>query len=303
MNDIKIDNIFNSNKIITIRREEGYRMTPLDQYDKWSLLLEESAKLFLNKKEFEKFAAITEIERKNQLKEILEKPIANFTIVNEVYFRARWAEVLKMLNPQNNLNLLEVASGDADMIPQALARTHPNSHYITANMNKILNKSLFNKTKALPIKMEIIEDDATYIEKHFGRESVDIIVFQHAINDIIQAILCDREGVDTIYSDWMETLPKMIEILQKETSQNSLEQNVKIPFLGLMTALLRVLKKDGMIVMNHYMFQLDLDWGYPPNLFEKIVPMTREWSKELEDCKEIFFPGFNTNWWIFIKKI
>lgn len=278
-------------------------MIPLDQYDKWSLLLEESAKLFLNEKELEEFSAIPEIEKNNQLREILEKPIANFTTVNEVYFRARWAEVLKTLHLQNSINLLEVATGDADMIPQVLARTHPNSHYITANMNKILNKSLLNKTKDLPIEINIIEDDAANIEKHLGQDSVDIIAFQHAVNDVVQAILCDREGIDTIYSDWMKTLPKMIEILQKETSQNTLEQNAKIPFLGLLTKLLKVLKKDGMIVMNHYMFQLDLDWGYPPELFKKMIPITREWIKELEGCEEVSFQGFDANWWMFLKKI
>lgn len=277
-------------------------MIPLDQYDKWSVLLEENAELFLSKKELDEFAAISEIERNNQLKEILEKPIANFTMVNEVYFRARWAEVLKMLCSQSNLNLLEIATGDADIIPQVLDRTHPNSRYITANMNKILNISLLNKTKNLHILMDLIEDDAANIVEHLGEEKVDIIAFQHAVNDVIQSILCSREGIDTTDSDWMEVLPKMIKILQKETSENTLEQHAKIPFLSLLTKLLKVLKKDGMIVMNHYMFQLDLDWGYPSELFEKMVPIIREWIKEIEGCTEVFFHGFDTNWWIFLKK-
>jgi hypothetical protein len=169
-------------------------------------------------------------------------------------------------------------------------------------MNKLLNESLLEKTKGLQIKMELIEDDAAYIEKHIGKESVDIIAFQHAINDVIQAILCDKDGVDTIYSDWMETLPKMIEILQKEVKQNSLEQNSKAPLLGLMRNLLKVLKKGGIIAINHYMFQLDLDWGYPPELFENMIPMTRQWMHELTECEEIFIEGFDPNWWIFLKK-
>ena len=278
-------------------------MIPLDKYEKWSLLMEESARRYLNRKELKEFSEIPEIEKRDQLKSKLEKPIANFTMVNEVYFRARWAEVLKMLNPQKNLNLLEVASGDADMIPQVMERTHPNSHYITANMNKILNKSLLDKTKDLSLKIEIVEKDAINIGSEIGHEAVDIIAFQHSINDIIQAILCDKEEIDTTYSDWMETLPKMIEILQKETSQNTLEQHAKIPFLRLITELLKVLKKDGVIAMNHYMFQLDLDWGYPPDLFENMIHMTREWIKELEGCKEISFSEFDSNWWIFLKKI
>jgi hypothetical protein len=278
-------------------------MIPLDNYDKWISRLEQSGQLYLNDKELMEFNSIQEDNRAYQLRELLTKPINSFTIINEVYFRARWGEVLKMLHPDGSLKLLEVASGDADMIPQIMAHTHPNSSYITANMNKLLNESLRGKIKELPLVVEIIEDDAMHIEDHLGQEAVDVIAFQHSINDVLQAILCDREGVDTIYSDWMETLPRMIEILKKETSQGTFILHTKIPFLGLMNVLLKVLKKDGVIAMNHYMFQLDLDWGYPPKLFENMVPITREWMKELKNCKEIFFDGFDPNWWIFLQKL
>jgi hypothetical protein len=277
-------------------------MIPLDDYNKWLPLMKESARLYLDSKEFAEFCRIPENDIGGQLNSLLVKPIANFTVINEVYFRARWAEVLRCLYPGNDLTLLEIATGDADMIPQVMARTHPNSHYITANMNQILNKSLSVKTKELQLKMEIIEDDAAYIEKYLGQERVDIIAFQHAVNDVIQAILCDREDIDTINSDWMKTLPKMIEILQKETAQNTLEQHAKAPFLGLIRVLLKVLKKDGIIAINHYMFQLDLDWGYPADLFENIVPITREWLKEIEECRELFLDGYDLNWWIFLKR-
>lgn len=277
-------------------------MIPLDNYEKWLPLIAESASVYLNAKELAEFKSLAESDIEKQLKELLEKPIANFTVINDIYFRARWAEVIKKLYPGDDLKLLEVATGDADMIPQAMARAYPDSRYITANMNKILNKSLADKTKSLPIKMEIIEDDAVSVAKYLGEDSVDIIAFQHAVNDCLQAILCDREGVDTVYSDWMETLPKMIGILQRETARNTLELHAKSPFLELTGSLLKVLKRGGVIAMNHYMFQLDLDWGYPPELFENIIPMTREWLKELKECEEVYFDGFDPHWWIFLQK-
>lgn len=277
-------------------------MKPLDNYGKWLPLITRNAHLYLNGKEYDEFNMIPEEEIGNQLKNLLEKPIARFTVVNELYFRARWGELLRTIYHGDDLKLLEVATGDADMIPQVMSRTYPGSQYITANMNKILNQSLLDKTKDLQLNMRIIEDDAAFIEKHIGRECVDVIAFQHAANDVIQAILCDREGIDTVYSDWMETLPKMIEILQRETKDNTLEQHAKAPFIGLMHTLLQVLKKGGIIAINHYMFQFDLDLGYPADLFENMIPVTRQWILELEECEEIFLEGFDTNWWIFLKK-
>ena len=50
------------------------------------------------------------------------------------------------------------------------------------------------------------------------------------------------------------------------------------------------------------MFQLDLDLGYPPALFEDIVPMVRPWAKELGDCQEIAIEGFDEQWWLFLQR-
>lgn len=277
-------------------------MISLDRFKKWSCCLDEHARQYLNEVEYREYQSISDSEKLGQLQALLEKPIARFTSVNEVFFRARWAEVIRTVYTGSNLTLLEIASGDADMIPQMMARAYPHSRYITANMNKLLTASLREKTKEIPVEVVVIEEDAAAIDRHIPAESVDIIAFQHAVNDVIQAILCDQEGVDTIYTDWMSTLPKMISIMQRETAQNTLEQHAKPAFLTLIEKLFTVLKKDGVMVMNHYMFQLDLDWGYPPEVWVNIIPITREWMKTLPGCKEVFFEGFDPQWWMFYQK-
>ena len=277
-------------------------MIPLDRYEKWSSNLDEHARQYLNAAELQAYHAIPAAERLSQLQALLEKPIARFTVVNEVFFRARWAEVLAAVHAGKDLTLLEIASGDTDMIPQMMARACPHSRYITANMNRILTERLRAKTADLPLELVVIEEDAAAINAHLPAGSVDIIAFQHAVNDVLQAILCDQQGVDTIFADWMETLPEMIRILQRETGQNSLEQNVKPAFMALLARLLTVLKQDGVLVMNHYMLQLDLDWGYPPVLWEELIPIVREWLKDCPGCKEVFLDGFDSQWWLFLQK-
>jgi hypothetical protein len=277
-------------------------MIPLDRYEKWSACLDKQAIKYLDEREYQEYQSIPASERLSQVKAILEKPIAHFTPVNEVFFRAQWAEVLRIGHADKDLTLLEVASGDADMIPKMMARVRPHSRYITANMNRILTERLQAKTGNIPVEVVVIEEDAAWIDRHLSHESVDLIAFQHAVNDVLQAILCDQEGVDTIYADWMETLPKMIQIMQREISQNTLERNVRPAFFSLLEKLLKVLKKDGLMVMNHYMFQLDLDWGYPPVLWEDLIPIVREWIKNLPGCKEVLFDGFEPHWWLFLQK-
>jgi hypothetical protein len=277
-------------------------MIPLDKIEKWLPKLNESAGRYLRPEERKQFENMPECERERQITALLRAPVANFTVINEVFFRGRWGEVMDRLHPGGELTLLEVASGDADMIPQCMARTRPGSLYITANMNEKLNESLLNRIHGLPIEVRLIKDDAVNILQHLEPGQADIIAFQHAVNDVLQAILCAQNGIDTVYSDWMETLPIMIRLLQKEVAAGTLEAHVREPFLNLMKSLLPTLKAGGYVAINHYMFQLDLDWGYPPHLFEHMAPMVREWLKVLPGCEEVTMDGFDPQWWIFLKK-
>ncbi len=277
-------------------------MIPIDRFEMWAPRLDECAGRYLSAAELREYRLIPAVERLRQLRDLLEKPIARFTAVNEAYFRARWAEAVAAVYEGEAPTLLEVATGDADMIPQMMARRYPGSRYITANMNRRLNRSLLEKTRGLAVNLQLIEGDAAEIGGYLPAESLDVIAFQHGVNDVIQAILCEREGVDTVETDWMEALPHMIAILQRETAQGTLEAHARGPFLGLLEELLKVLKEGGTIVMNHYQFQLDLDWGYPSGLFESLIPMVRGWVGELTGCEEVFRDGFHPQWWMFIKR-
>ncbi len=277
-------------------------MIPLDRYARWPDTLDALARTYLDGSDFKAYSAIPGPERLSQLKNLLEKPISQFTPVNDAYFRARWAEVLRTVHPASGTTLLEIASGDADMIPQVMARDDPGSRYITANANRPLTASLRRKVKDLALEVVVIEDDAATISRHLAPESVDVVAFQHGVNDVLQAILCDREGVDTVQSDWMETLPTMIEIVRREIDQNTFDANVRPSFLSLLQSLLAVLRQDGVVVMSHYMFQLDLDWGYPPELWQDLIPIVREWVKDLPECREVVFEGFDPQWWLFLAR-
>lgn len=276
-------------------------MIPMDRLD-GNLLEPEFAKSMLRDAEYEEFAALSRQEGEALLQELLSRPIARFTVVNELFFRAKWAQCVKALAGERAVTLLEVASGDADMIPQMLARIFPGSTYITANMNAILNESLLQKTEGLPLHMRLVDDDAANLLTHVEPGSADLVAFQHGVNDVLQAVLCAQNGVDTVYSDWMETLPRMIELLREEVRLGTLETHCRQPFLSLIDTLLQVLKEGGVIAINHYMFQLDLDWGYPPELFEQLVPMVRGWLKGRPGCEEIVLDGFEPQWWLLLRK-
>lgn len=276
-------------------------MKAIDYFKEETISLE-NAKKFLNEKEYKNFRSLPIKLRRELFLNVLEKPIDNWNEVTELYFRGKWANLFNQLHSIEKISVLEIASGDADMIPQSLSISNPNSKYISANMNKLLNERLIRKTKDLNVRLELIDDDASKIRNYIKDNEVDIIAFQHGVNDVLQAMLCDRENIDTVNSEWMDCLPKMINLVKKEVENNSFEQSLKEPFVEFINELSHVLKYDGIIAINHYMFELDLKLGYPRTIFEELIPIIRTWLSKSEYVQEIFFDGFDRQWWIFLKK-
>lgn len=282
-------------------------MEPLDNPHKMSPVLESASNRLLRPDEKSQLERMTSDDRFLCLQNLLEKPIYSFTMMNELYFRYKWESAFSLCNKAENDAytplVLEVASGDADMIPQMMARVFPDSRYVTANMNKDLTKSLLARTAELQLDIRVYEGDAADLLGFIEEGTVDIIAFQHAVNDVLQAILCDREGIDTTHTDWMKTLPDMIRLLKTEMAMGTFEQSVRAAFTSLLTMLLRLLRPGGRIIMSHYQFQLDLDWGYPPDLFLNMIPMVRDWIGEIPGLKEYRHPDFSPQWWLMLERV
>jgi hypothetical protein len=237
------------------------------------------------------------------LKDIIDRPIKNFDFYNYYYY-VMWYKALKNAAGEDIVNILEVASGDEDMIPQVMDRIYnKESQYVSFNMNKKLTREFYGKTKELDVSVLVIEEDAKYIPDYFGPDYFNIVAFQHSINDVIQSILCHKEGIDTINSDWMKVLPHMIKIMQRELQEGTLEQHAKKEFLSLISNCIDTLTQNGMMIFSHYMFQLDLDLGYPYELWHNMLPMARKWILESGlMVEEIEFEGFDKQWWMFLRK-
>ncbi len=280
-------------------------MKPLDNLELWLEKLNDAdATEILSDADGIEWNSLSLVEREEKLTALLQKPVADFSVVYRWYFRMKWAEALNKTKLKAPVSLLEIGAGDTDMLPQILARKfeHPETQYITANMNKKLTASFKEKTKDLPVKINVIEDDAQNLEAYMQGEKFDVIVFEHSINDILQTILGERAGIDTTHSDWYTVLPQMIELIKQEYLAGTLETSIKGDLIDLLNSCLKMLKPGGYIIINHFMYQYDLDLGYQPDLWNNMLNITREWIKSMDNGSEEFFEGFDQQWWMFLGK-
>ena len=186
-------------------------------------------------------------------------------------------------------------------MPKAIGYSynHPDTEYLTANLNKELTQIFKWKTENDPISISVVEDDAANIKKYMGDSHFDVIAFEHSLNDVIETILAEKNGIDTVNKGWMEILPEITEVVNREWYKGTFEENVKTELIGLINACLEVLKPNGWLIFAHYQFQYNLDIGLSAELNSGLIPMVRQWLDGIG--KEVFFKGFDDNWWMFIK--
>ncbi len=278
-------------------------MKNLDNYEQVSSQIEYAAKRFLFLKEHWRWKTLPRKKRQQKLKALLCAPLADFSIVYTLYFRWKWVDIFQKVMLPTNATVLEIGAGASDMIPKALYQYSNVASYITVNMNQALAKQQLRKTRAMKHNIQIIADDANNIQQHLHGKQVDCLVFEHSCNDILQTFLAEQYGIDTTNSEWFSILPDMIRLINEQYESGTFEQSLKELFMHLLNACLCVLKPGGLLVISHYMFQMDLDWGYNPSLWEDMLLLIKPWLLQVTELAEEQVSGLDPQWWLVMRKV
>ncbi len=280
-------------------------MKPLDNLERYiQKMTQQGAANILSDYEKKDWDSYTNADKERHLKDLIEKPLEFDNPMSMWYFKTKWGEALRAVLSDAPVNVLEIASGANDLVPQVVAKLygHSDTTYTTVNLNKGLTAEFKRRTEGLPIQVNVIEDAAQKLESYFGSEKADVVVFEHSFNDIIEAMLVERDGVDTINTDWMEILPLMVEKVNRAYLDKTLESAIKDEFLKILESCLDVLKPNSFIVVSQFQFQYSLDVGMNPELLENYLPIVRGWIANAGIGEEVFIEGFEPQWWMFLKK-
>jgi len=279
-------------------------MKILDNLQSWLPRLEDATTLdvFLPHEKAD-FLAIPPAKKRELLKDIMEKPVDfESSSIWPWYNWNKWVDVLKTVKPVETISLLELATGSNIGIPRAMtaAFPHPETRYTTINANKVLTKWFRDSTEGLPLNIEIIEDVAGELKDQVQGKTFDVVAFEHSINDIIFDMLGRKNGLDTININWFDIHEEMVRFTNDEFRNGTLENSVKDEMMGILASCKKVLKPGGVIVISHFMYQYDLDKGMDPVFWEELLPIFRKWVTDAGVMREVFFDGFDTQWWMFL---
>ena len=223
-------------------------MVPLDNLERLTAKIKgQNAADVLSASEKEQWERLTEEEITEDLKNIIFYPVGRnlkHWVVFNWFLKTKWLEALRAVNLAAPISALELATGSGDKIPLVLAQFfgHPDTKYTNINLNKQLTADFKRNTLDLPLKIDIIEDAAQNIEDHFENEKVDVVIFEHAFNDIAEDLIARKYGIDTVNTSWWDILQKIIDLTNEVYLSGAYDEIIKKNFLQMLSSLLKVLK-------------------------------------------------------------
>lgn len=223
----------------------------------------------------------------------------------EFYYTSSYVYLLETLNVPKDAKLFEIAAGDTIFIPKALnAHAELGAKYVTANLNTKLSRGFKEKASVLDIEIQVIEDDGVNILNYCGQGSMDVVVFHHAMNDIIQTIIAQREGIDTIQVDWWTAEPQMLQAVMAYHNRGELKSAAYDEFIHIIETCMKLLKEDGYFIFDNCTYAGYESMGYSSEFHSNYIELAREWIGEANlGLQEIELPGFDPKWWMVLQKV
>lgn len=287
----------------------GMDLGELSKQIKSENFLQKQGKVLSNElcSELEKMDA-NEIEA--MLKRVISVPVNISTELEwrlfELYYVTAWFNIFDKLGLPANMSIYEIAAGDQIYIPKALETyAGKEGKYVTINLNRELSGNFIEKTKELQADIRVIEDNGINIEKYYGNNSFNVIAFHHALNDIIQTIVAEVDGIDTINCNWWETEPQMLRTVMKYYNQGDLKAVAYDSFINIIKACIRALKVGGYMIFDNCSFVGDYEGlGYSFEFHCSYIDMARKWITEADlGLKEVVINGYDEKWWMILKKL
>lgn len=222
----------------------------------------------------------------------------------ELYYTSSYVYLMETLDIPKNAKLFEIAAGDTIFIPKALnAHAEEGAKYVTANLNKDLSRGFREKTSELSIEVEVIEDNGANIMNYCEQGSMDIAVFHHAMNDIVQTIIAQREEIDTVNVDWWTAEPQMLQAVMAYHDRGELKNAAYRDFTGIIETCMKLLKDDGYFIFDNCTYAGYEELGYSSDFHSNYIQLAREWIHEANlGLQEVELAGFDPKWWMVLRK-
>ena len=212
----------------------------------------------------------------------------------------QWHGVLTHLGCHPGARVAEIGPGASVILPVAISlATQGDAEYTAVDPDAKRLLELEKRLSNLPISKRFIASAAGDLPQQVPPCSFDYVVGHHIINDLIETIVASQQGPATGSSlnERYSAVRLVSKLYRRGNLWNIVEKDLKKQLGGCWHSL----EEGGLLVWNHFTFKLDVEWGYPLELYSSLTHFFRR-RFLVEEHWEILEAGLDPDKWLVARK-
>ena len=206
-----------------------------------------------------------------------------------------WPRLLDLLSVPPEPAIL-VAAPDGDDLLQAIAELRPGARVSVLDLTpdpRPTPPAL--DARRIPFIMGSPPD--------LGDDTLDLAVFDHAIDDIVVEAIARHEGIPpSSREDRGEYSPRP-RAVRAYWRSGDLESVAAPALLEIVRSCSRALRPSARIVFHHRVVDAHLLAGHPLDLYAEYLSLARRWIADAHlDLREVSLDSYDPSWWMCLQK-
>ncbi|MCJ7752656.1 MAG: hypothetical protein MUQ65_16460 [Armatimonadetes bacterium] len=208
---------------------------------------------------------------------------------------AEWSRLLDLLSLPPEPAVL-VAAPDSDDVMQALAAVRPRARVtlldVTPQPRPAAAAPVVHRIPLIPGR-----------DLDLAERSLDLAVFDHAIDDIVVEAVAHHEGIHPDPQGDRGQYSPRPRAVRAYWRSGDLEAVAAPALIRVVQSCLRALRPSGRMVFHHHVAEAHLVAGHPFDLYTEYLPLARRWIAEAGiDIPEIALDSFDQAWWMCLER-
>ena len=214
---------------------------------------------------------------------------------------AEWSRLLDLLGVPPEPAVL-AAAPDSDDLLRALATLRPHARVTLLDIAPGLqsHQTADGLPGASPVQRVAFLPGT---ELGLPEDSLDLAVFDHAIDDVVVEAIAQHEGIHSHAQGDRGEYSARPRALRAYWRSGDLETVAVPAFLALVQSCLRAVRPSAHLVFHHRVLDAHLLAGHPLDLYTEYLPLARRWIAEAGlPLREVALDSFAPSWWMCLQR-
>ena len=207
---------------------------------------------------------------------------------------AQWHRVFEILNLPVEPDVVLAAPGAEQPVRDALAQVRPAARVAALELGPGPALERADHPR-LPL-------DLDRLARILTPGSVDLILLDHALDDIVLRVVAQHDGIE-LTDEPQGEYSAGPRALRAYWRSGDLEGVVAPRLLALLGVFERALRESGGLILHHWVVGGDLLVGQPFELYSEYVPVVRRWIEHASlSFREEKLDGLDPHWWLWLAR-